>query len=149
VLGDIMCKYLFLYRRIAGLVVNGLVRDSHRLIKEDYPIWCLGETPLGCFNRDVAASPSVAERIAKRKAELDGSLFVCDDSGCTQISQANITPATLRRLNWIELQEDIWYYCIDTLKWTTFETICQKRYLVEQDSLPRSLRERLVEFSQE
>ena len=149
VLGDIMCKYLFLYKRIAGLVVNGLVRDSHRLIKENYPIWCLGETPLGCFNREVTASEDLQKTIAERRALFEDSIMVCDDSGCTQIAKENITPTTVRRLEWIEIQEDIWYYCIDTLKWSTFETICQKRYLKEPEVLPASLRARLVEFTQD
>lgn len=149
VLGDIICKYLFLYKRIAGLVVNGLVRDSHRLLKENYPIWCLGETPLGCFNRDVTASPALQATINQRRALFENSIMVCDDSGCTQITKENINATTVRRLEWIEIQEDIWYYCIDTLKWTTYETICLKRYLNETDVLPASLRARLNEFSQD
>jgi 4-hydroxy-4-methyl-2-oxoglutarate aldolase len=149
VLGDIICKYLFLYRRIAGLVVNGLVRDSHRLIKENYPIWCLGETPLGCFNREVSASMDLQARIAQRKAHFEDSIMVCDDSGCTQIAKDHINPTTVRRLEWIEIQEDIWYYCIDTLKWSTFETICLKRYLKEPEVLPQLLRSRMCEFQQD
>lgn len=149
VMGDIMCKYVFLYRRIAGLVINGLVRDSHRLIKENYPIWCLGQTPLGCFNRDVPASDELQATIAQRREVLQDSIMVCDDSGCTQIAKEHITPTTVRRLEWIEIQEDIWYYCIDTLKWSTFDTICEKRYLKEPEVLPASLRARLLEFNQD
>ena len=40
VLGDLVAKQLFVYQKVSGLVVNGYVRDAHRLIKEDYPIWC-------------------------------------------------------------------------------------------------------------
>ena len=59
--GDIISHYLFTYRRIKGLVINGFVRDSHKLIKENYPIWCLGSTPLGCNNKNVTASKSIKD----------------------------------------------------------------------------------------
>ena len=37
-----------------------------------------------------------------------------------------INQNTLDRLHFIELQEDIWFYCLDTLKWSTYKTICKK-----------------------
>ena len=49
--GDIVAKYLLLYRQSEAVVVSGNVRDAHRLIKENWPIWCEGFNPVGCFNR--------------------------------------------------------------------------------------------------
>lgn len=34
-----------------------------------------------------------------------------------------------------EMQEDIWFYCLDTLKWDTKKIVCDKAYLTEQDLL--------------
>ena len=38
----------------------------------------------------------------------------------------------------IELQEDIWSFCLDTLKWDTKKIICQKAYLEEKEFLAKS-----------
>src|SRR5688500_13562678 len=38
--GDIVAKYFILYKRVDGIVVNGLLRDVHTLVKQSYPIWC-------------------------------------------------------------------------------------------------------------
>jgi regulator of RNase E activity RraA len=146
VLGDIVSKYLFVYRRISALVINGLVRDAHRLRKENYPIWVRGVTPLGCFNKDVPVTAEI-DRVATERRELfQGSILVCDDSGCTLIQRNNLTAEMNKKLEFIELQEDIWYFCTDTLKWSTYETICLKKYLEQKDVLPESLIERLREF---
>lgn len=147
VLGDLVAKYLFLYRRIQALVVNGYVRDAHRLRKENYPLWCRGATPLGCFNRPVEAATDLRARIDRRRRQFDGSLLVADDSGCTLVEPSRLNAETFGRLEFIEIQEDIWYYCIDTLKWSTYETICQKKYLDDPDVLPEMLRARLQDTS--
>ena len=34
----------------------------------------------------------------------------------------------LKKLAWIEEQEDVWFDCIDRKKWDTFDTVCLKRY---------------------
>lgn len=149
IFGDIVAKWLLLYQKVSGIVVNGLLRDIHRLRKEDYPIWCTGGTPLGCFNREVPRSPRVDAYIAEQRRRFDGALIVADDSGCALIEQVNQTPQLRDRMNFIELQEDIWYFCTDTLKMSTYETICKKQYLQEPDLLPRSLRESLEPFTRD
>lgn len=139
VLGDIVAKQLFTYQRISGLVVNGYVRDAHRLIKENYPIWTIGTTPLGCHNTDVAESPSIRKSVEARKQQFHDSIIVADDSGCTLIESKHLTEDFLNSLQRIELQEDIWYYCLDTLKMNTYEIICLKRYLNDPSMLPSVL----------
>jgi regulator of RNase E activity RraA len=145
--GDLVSKYLLLYKRMAGLVVNGLLRDAHTLRKENYPIWCLGTTPLGCSNVDIEVAPSIKKEAEERKVYFDGSILVCDDSGCTIISKDNINEKTLKKLEFMELQEDIWYYCLDTLKWSTYETVCLKKYLNNKSDLPKVLVEKLKEYN--
>jgi len=141
--GDIISHYLFTYRRIKGLVVNGFVRDSHKLIKENYPIWCLGSTPLGCENKNIIASKSIESIFKKNEEKFSNSILICDDSGCTIIKKSLLNKSTLEKLRLIELQEDIWYYCINTLKWTTYETICLKKYFKEQHLFPENIIKKL------
>lgn len=146
VFGDIASKHLFLYKRVKAVVVNGYIRDAHRLHKENYPIWCRGLTPIGANNKKVELSTAVEEDARRRRDYLDGGIMVCDDSGCVLIERDQVTEDTLHRLEFIELQEDIWYYCVDTLKWSLFDTICQKKYLENDDELPPALRAKLCEY---
>jgi 4-hydroxy-4-methyl-2-oxoglutarate aldolase len=41
----------------------------------------------------------------------------------------------LTRLRQIEMQEDIWFFCLDTLKWDTKKIVCDRAYLTEQELL--------------
>ena len=146
VLGDLVAKYLFLYKRCKALVVNGYVRDVHRLIKENYPVWCTGVTPIGCLNVKNETLPPEVELQALRK-KFDKGIMVCDDSGVVLIEESMVNEEIMEKLNFIELQEDIWYFCIDTLKLSTYDVVCLKKYLnveglVEQEKLAQ-----LVKFS--
>jgi 4-hydroxy-4-methyl-2-oxoglutarate aldolase len=144
--GHLVSKYLLLYRRAKAIVVDGYIRDVHRTRKDDMAIWARGGTPIGCFNREVELKPQVRELAESRRQEMDGGILVCDDSGCTLIKKSAITNELMKKLEFIELQEDIWYFCIDTLKWDTFQTVCKKEYLQDKSVLPEILRKRLSEF---
>ena len=45
-------------------------------------------------------------------------------------------------LNLIELQEDLWYDCLDSDKMSTFDVVCQKKYLTDPAmmNLPKVVR---------
>jgi len=144
--GDIVSKVLMLYKKSRALVIDGFLRDAHRLRKENYPIWLKGVTPLGCFNKKVSLSDNIKYKMEERKKIFDDSIMVCDDSGCTIITKKNINENFYKKLEFIELQEDIWYYCVDTLKWSTFETICMKNYLKDENILPKILKDKLEEY---
>ena len=146
VFGDIVSKYLLLYKRMKALVVNGTLRDAHRLRKENYPIWLKGVTPKGCFNKHISPAPEIEEQIHAQKALFQNSLMICDDSGVTLIGPDRISKETYSSLKFIELQEDIWYYCTDTLKWNTYDTICLKNYLKNPEILPFDIRNKLQEY---
>ena len=141
--GDIVSKYISLYKSFDGIVVNGLVRDAHQLRRNNYPIWCLGVTPLGCYNHEISETSKVTSIAEKNRARLDGCIMVADESGCAVIEKDFINEETINKLEFIELQEDIWYYCVDTLKWSTYETICLKKYLEVPEVLPELLRNKL------
>lgn len=144
--GDIVAKYFLLYKRFDGLVVNGLMRDIHDIIKNRYAIWATGVTPLGCYNKKETPSDEVVAKAEARRAEFEGGVMVADDSGCTLIKKEILNEDTLKRLKFIELQEDIWYYCLDTLKWSTYKTICEKAYLNNKEVLPEKLQEMLDSY---
>jgi 4-hydroxy-4-methyl-2-oxoglutarate aldolase len=146
IFGDIVAKHLFLYKKAKAIVVNGFMRDAHRLRKEDYPIWCTGVTPLGCSNVNEQTPAKVLELAETNRRRFENSVMVCDDSGVTMIEENALNTATFDRLEFIELQEDIWYFCLDTLKWDTYDTICRKRYLTEPEVLPVAIRERLLKY---
>src|SRR3989338_3888309 len=50
IIGDLVSKYILLYKGAAAVVVQGLVRDAARLRREGYAVWAEGVSPLGCFN---------------------------------------------------------------------------------------------------
>ena len=56
----------------------------------------------------------------------------------SEIPKKEISEKLINKLKFIELQEDIWFYCVDTLKMSTFDTVCQKKYL-EEDILDHRL----------
>ena len=128
IFGDLVSKYLILYKQASAVVVQGKLRDIPRLIKENWPIWCNGFTPIGCVNNkpDIEMDKKIIEQ---RREYYKNSIAVCDDSGVVIIPQEKINDEFYKRLEFIEEQEDIWYECIDRKKWSTFDTICLKKYL--------------------
>lgn len=128
IIGDIVSKYILLYMGNKAIVCTGKMRDAHYLIKENYPIWCNGVSPVGCFNKPVNRA-EFDQIIEERKKRFQNTIAVCDDSGVVVIPHNQITEEFYNKLVEIELQEDIWYDCIDRRKWITYKTICLKEYL--------------------
>jgi regulator of RNase E activity RraA len=131
IFGELVAKFLVLYRQVAGLVVTAKLRDAPHLLKENWPIWCTGVSPIGCFNRknEQPLDPALERQ---HRETYHGAIAVCDDSGVVVIPKTLHTPDFLQKLDWIEEQEDIWFDCIDRLKWDTFDAVCLKRYLEKQ-----------------
>ena len=143
IFGDLVAKYLILYKRVKAILVHGFMRDIPDLRKYGFAIWCQGSTPLGCYNKNIEAPPEVIKEANKRAAQFSGGIVVSDDSGCTIIERSLITEETFAKLELIELQEDIWSFCINTLKWTTYDTVCLKKYMTNPDVLPEILRDKV------
>ncbi len=127
IIGELVSKFILLYRRGAAIVTNGRMRDAHKLIKEKYPIWCTGFSPVGCFNTK-NENPLDDGIVKTRKNDTDGAVMVCDDSGVVLIPKDHLTEEFYGKLEVIEEQEDIWFDCIDRRKWDTFDTVCLKKY---------------------
>ena len=49
--GHLVAQYLFKTKKVTAAVVLGFLRDVNELVKESWPIWYQGGTPIGCFNR--------------------------------------------------------------------------------------------------
>jgi regulator of RNase E activity RraA len=126
--GELVTKFLTLYRGAEAVVMLGNARDANNLIKHRYPVWCRGFNPVGCFNTDVAPTPKILRQAEEARALYDGGIAVCDDCGVVVIPATEISEEFLKKLDAIEEQEDIWFNCIDRLKWDTYDTVCLKKY---------------------
>ena len=127
IIGELVSKYIIVYRQAAAIVTNAKMRDAHRLLKEKYPIWCTGFSPIGCFNTP-NESPLDEKIVLEKRELLDGAVMVCDDSGVVVIPKNLLTEEFYKKLEAIEEQEDIWFDCVDRRKWDTFDTVCLKKY---------------------
>lgn len=144
IFGDLVSKYILLYKKAKAIVITGKLRDAHTLIKENYPIWLQDVSPIGCVNR--INGPEINPVfLGELKEKYDGSIMVCDDSGVVMIPKDKIDEKLLNRLEFIEFQEDVWFYCVDTLKMSTFDTVCKKKYL-SGDILDKRMMDKLAEF---
>jgi len=148
VFGDIVSNYLLQHRRARAIVTNGYVRDADILIKEKYPVWCIGTTPIGCHKVQEPILDDVARMASERKRQFESSLFICDDSGVSRITEEWLNDDFKQRIDFIEAQEEVWHYCVNTLKWSTYETVCLQKYLEVPDVIPKIMLDRLMRFSQ-
>lgn len=131
IIGELVCKYMLLYKQANAIVVNAKMRDAAALLKENYPIWCTGFTPVGCFNTKPQRQLD-SSIIESHKKMYDGAIAVCDDCGVVIIPKELHTEEFHKKLQWIEEQEDIWFDRLDRHKENTFEIVCLKKYLNEQ-----------------
>ena len=131
IIGELVTKFMILYRGAAAVVSNSNFRDGNDIIKQRYPVWCKGFNPEGCFN--VKPERPLDEEIRKQHEALyDGSIAVCDDTGVVVIPKELHTEEFIEKLNHIEDQEDIWFECLDHRKWDTYDIVCLKKYLTEE-----------------
>lgn len=132
IFGELVSKYLLLYRQSRAIIVRGKLRDAAALIRQNWPIWCEGFNPVGCFNRKPEQSID-ASMIDNYRNTLDGAIAVCDDCGAVIIPKDKINKEFLLSLQHIENQEDIWFDRLDHYKETTFDIVCKKVYLNDED----------------
>lgn len=128
IFGSLVAKFLILYCQASAIVVLGKLRDIPHLIKENWPIWCKGINPVGCYNKK-DKNPLDKKIVDKRKRYYEGAIAVCDDTGVVIIPKKVQKHGFLKKLEWIESQEDIWFDCIDRVKWNTFDAVCLKKYM--------------------
>lgn len=131
--GELVVKFITLYQGAEAVVMLGNARDVNDIIKQNYPVWCKGYSPVGCFNTPVELTADVKQQIEQARSIYEGGIAVCDDTGVVVIPESHITEAFYQKLEFIEEQEDIWFDCIDRRKWDTYDTVCLKKY--KEDSV--------------
>lgn len=128
IIGELVSKYILLYKQAAAIICNAKFRDAGALIRENYSIWCTGFTPVGCFN--VKPTKEIDENLVKEhKDKYDGAIAVCDDCGVVVIPKECHTEEFYQSLVKMEEQEDIWFNRLDHYKESTFDIVCLKKYL--------------------
>lgn len=132
VFGELVSKYLLLYRQSEGIVVRGNMRDAASLLRQNWPIWCEGFNPVGCFNKEPSNIPD-ADALKQHRDEYDGAVAVCDDCGVVIIPKNQLNEDFLADLQKIENQEDIWFDRLDHYKENTFDIVCKKKYMDDQN----------------
>lgn len=139
-IGELVCKFILLYQGAVAIASDKPLRDGNDLIKNNWPIWCNGLTPVGCFNvkNEEPLNPEIEQ---ERRAFYDGAVAVCDDTGVVIIPAEQMTEEFLQKVINMEKQEDTWFYCLDSLKWDTYDIVCLKRYRDEDVQLPKHLEE--------
>lgn len=131
IFGELVSKYILLYHQSKAIVVAGKMRDAAALLRERWPVWCEGYTPVGCFNRK--PEQEVDAEWKKNHFEMyDQAIAVCDDCGVVIIPKDQITEEFLVKLHNIEDQEDIWFDRLDHYKESTFDIVCKKKYLNDE-----------------
>lgn len=143
VFGDLVAKYALLYRQAAAIVVEGNVRDTARLVREQYPIWCVSSNPVGAVNFQTHSEEELSGALG---AMTHGGIAICDEGGVVVIPKNAIDLVLSKKLQQIEALEDLWHYCLNTLKWSTFDIVVRKRYLEEGQDIPISLLASITSF---
>ena len=126
--GELVTMFIMEKLHSIAIVSKGLMRDAAELIRGEYPIWCGGITPEGCFNIDRAETPSIRLVAENNRAYYHGSIAVCDDCGVVIIPKDKINKEMYEKLIAMEEQEKMWFHCVRDLDWDTFDTVCLKKY---------------------
>lgn len=136
IFGELVSKYILLYHQNRAIVIQGKMRDASALIKGNWPIWCKGFTPVGCFNKKPFGEIDSVWK-AEHYNYYEGAIAVCDDCGVVLIPHNKHTEEFLKTLHHIEDQEDIWFDRLDHYKESTFEIVCEKNYLKDEVYMSR------------
>ena len=137
IIGELVSKYILLYKQAEAIICNAKFRDAAALIRENFPIWCTGLTPVGCFNKKPQEMIVGTAWYNEHQALYDETVAVCDDCGVVIIPKDQLTEEFYNKLVHIEEQEDIWFDRLDHFKETTFEIVCQKAYLQDEVYMSR------------
>lgn len=129
IVGELVSKYILLYKQASAIVCTAKLRDAGALMRENYPIWCMGVTPVGCFNFQPKLCVEETDWYNEHRVLYDQAIAVCDDCGVVIIPKEFHTEEFMAKLAQIEEQEDIWFDRLDHYKENTFEIVCLKKYL--------------------
>lgn len=132
VFGELVSSYIMLNKKAKGIVVNGLMRDKAGIMARDFPVWCSGISPIGCFNVQVNGNPEISRHMDAGRAYYEGSIAVCDASGVVVIPKDRINEELIERIEFMRDQERMWFDCVENKGWDTYDTVCLKKYLQKE-----------------
>lgn len=132
IIGELVSKYILLYRQASAIVTNAPMRDAGALIREKYSIWCNGFNPNGCFNTK-PSDEFPRQIINEHRNYYNDAIAVCDDCGVVIIPKEYHTQEFYQKLENIENQEDIWFDRLDHFKENTYQIVCQKQYIKDKN----------------
>jgi len=120
VLGDLVVQYLVEKRKVAGVVVDGNVRDAHCLIEKKYPVWCRGFSPIGVGHDYADVDGEDRSHMERTMDRINKSVLVCDDSGVVIVEEfSNV----LSRITAIQQREVDWHRWLEEGQ-DTFDFVC-------------------------
>ena len=128
VFGELVSSFIMESKKARAIIVNGSMRDLDGLKKRDYPVWCKGITPIGCFNVQPNRNAEINRQAKAGKEYYDGAIAVCDSSGVVVIPKSDINEEFITRMNNMVEQERIWFDCVENKGWDTYDTVCLKKY---------------------
>ncbi len=128
IFGELVSMYIIDKCKVPAIVVDGKMRDLEGLKKRNFPVWCKGITPMGCFNKNIQPTKEIIDQAESRRAKFEGAILVADDSGVVVIPKEEIDENMLKRLSFMREQEKIWFDCVEKKGWNTYDTVCQKKY---------------------
>lgn len=128
IFGELVSKYILVHRSNKAIVVKGKLRDIGELIQHNWPIWCEGYNPEGCFNRQPANELNNAIK-EESMNKYEGAIAVCDDGGVVVVERELINEDLIISIKNVLEQEKIWFERLDKYGENTFDIVCRKTYL--------------------
>lgn len=128
VFGELVSSFIMENKKARAIVVNGSMRDLDGLKKRNYPVWCKGITPIGCFNVQPNRNAEINRQAQRGIDYYNGAIAVCDASGVVVIPKTEINDEFITRIDNMVEQERIWFDCVENKGWDTYDTVCLKKY---------------------
>lgn len=128
VFGELVSSFIMENKKARAIIVNGTMRDLDGLRKRQYPIWCKGITPIGCFNVEPNRNAEINRQSKIGMDYYDGAIAVCDTSGVVVIPKSEINDEFITKMDNMVEQERIWFECVEQKGWNTYDTVCLKKY---------------------
>jgi|APGre2960657404_1045060.scaffolds.fasta_scaffold04245_3 regulator of RNase E activity RraA len=120
IIGDLICEYLFEFKKVTAVVVIGKIRDIQTIKNHTWPVWCRGFSPVGAFNKKTLPSEdSTCQSIVWEKM-LEDTIVICDETGVVVIKK----DFPIEDVIAISEKEKFWH---EQLRWgkSTFEIVCE------------------------
>lgn len=131
--GELVSTYIYHKAGAKGIIVRGKMRDLDGIRERGIPVWCKGITPIGCFNFQVTENAEIKRQAKRGRDYYDGAIAVCDNSGVVIIPKDELTEEFIGKMEFLENQEKTWFDCVLNKGWNTYDTVCLKKYINQEN----------------